>query len=104
MTSQTGQQIIAINILPNISRSKGNKTMKFGQSIEYNIRNFSFLKKHIQNVAEKIVTDPFINYQNWGYLRVNSLKCYKVFFFICASQGLPKYNKTKVLTCCFYDI
>ena len=34
MTSQTGQQIITIQILPNISRSKGNQTMKFGQLID----------------------------------------------------------------------
>ena len=31
MTSQTGKQIITIHILPNISRSKGNQTMKFRQ-------------------------------------------------------------------------
>ena len=37
--SQTGQQLIAIHILPNISRSKGNQTMKLGYLIEYNIRN-----------------------------------------------------------------
>ena len=43
MTSQPGKETITINILPNISRGKGNQTMKFGQSIEYNIRNF-FLK------------------------------------------------------------
>ena len=30
---QTGQQIITIHILPNISRSKGNQTLKFGQLI-----------------------------------------------------------------------
>ena len=29
MTSQTGEQTIAIHILSNISRSKGNQTMKF---------------------------------------------------------------------------
>ena len=39
MTSQTGQQIIAIHILRNISRSKDNQEMKFGQLIEYNMRN-----------------------------------------------------------------
>ena len=33
-----------IHILPNISRSKGNQTMKFDQLIEYNIRNI-FLEK-----------------------------------------------------------
>ena len=39
LTSQTGQQIIEIHVLPNISRSKGNQTMKFGQLIEYNTRS-----------------------------------------------------------------
>ena len=38
--SQTGQQTIVIHILPSISRSKGNQTMKYGQLIEYNTRNF----------------------------------------------------------------
>ena len=33
-----------MHILPNISRSKGNQTMKFGQLIECNIRNI-FLEK-----------------------------------------------------------
>ena len=31
------QQAITIHIFPNISRSKGNQTMKLGQLIEYNI-------------------------------------------------------------------
>ena len=44
MTSQPGQQTIVIHILSNISRSKGNQTMKFGQLIEYNMRNI-FLEK-----------------------------------------------------------
>ena len=39
MTSQTEQQIITIHILPNISRSKSNHAMKFGQLTEYNIGN-----------------------------------------------------------------
>ena len=33
MTSQTGQQIMTIHILPNISRSKDNQTMKYGPLI-----------------------------------------------------------------------
>ena len=36
MTLQPGLQTIAIHILSNISRSKGNQTMKFGQLIEHN--------------------------------------------------------------------
>ena len=35
---------ITIHILPNISRSRGNQTMKFGQLEEYNRRNI-FLQK-----------------------------------------------------------
>ena len=34
MTSQPAYQTIVIHILPNISRNKGNQTMKFGQLIE----------------------------------------------------------------------
>ena len=44
MTSQQGKQTMAIHILPNISRNKGNQTMKFAQLIEYNMRNI-FLEK-----------------------------------------------------------
>ena len=38
MTSQPGQELIAIHILTNISRSKGNQTIKFGQLIKYDKR------------------------------------------------------------------
>lgn len=34
MTSQTEQQTVTINIFPDISKSKGNQTMSFGQLIE----------------------------------------------------------------------
>ena len=39
MTSQPGQQTIAIHVLTNISKSKDNQAMKFGQLIEYNMKN-----------------------------------------------------------------
>ena len=39
MRSQTETQTTAINIFPNISKSKDNQTMKFVQLIEYNVRN-----------------------------------------------------------------
>ena len=44
MTSQPGKQTIAIHILLNISRRKGNQTMKFGQFTECDMRNI-FLEK-----------------------------------------------------------
>ena len=42
--SQTGHQIVTMHILLNIPRSKGNQTMKFGQLIEYNMRNICLEK------------------------------------------------------------
>ena len=44
MTSQNGQQIIAIHNSSNMFRSKGNQIIKFGQLIEYKMRNI-FLGK-----------------------------------------------------------
>ena len=46
--SQAGKQAVAIHILPNISRSKGNQTNRIGQLIEYNMKYFlekSYAKK-----------------------------------------------------------
>ena len=59
MTLQTWKQTITIHILPNISRSKGNETMKFGQLIDYN---------DTQKVVEKLVPDPFLKNQNSLFL------------------------------------
>ena len=54
MTSKPGQQAIGIHILPNISRSKGNQAMKFGQLIEYNMRNISVEKSYPKYAGETI--------------------------------------------------
>ena len=54
MTSQPGYQTITIRILSNISRSKGNQTMKFGQLTEYNQRNI-FLQNYPGNEADRIL-------------------------------------------------
>ena len=39
MMSQPEKQTVAIHVLPNISRSKCSQTIKFIQSIEYNMTN-----------------------------------------------------------------
>ena len=39
MTASTGKQTITIHILSNISKGEDNQKMKFGQLIEYNMRN-----------------------------------------------------------------
>ena len=48
MPSQPGWQTIAIRILPNISKSKGMQTLKFGQLIEYKRRNISVEKLYAE--------------------------------------------------------
>ena len=62
MTSQPGLQTIAIHILPNISQSKGNQTMKLGQLIEYNKRNI-FLQNYAENQAGRLVPDLFLFFE-----------------------------------------
>ena len=46
MTSQPGWQTIVIHILPNISRTKDNQTMKFGHLIKCNKKNISLKKSY----------------------------------------------------------
>ena len=60
MTSQPGKQTIAIHILPNILRSIGNKTMKFGQLIEHNMRNIFREKSYTKCGGE---TSPKLFYK-----------------------------------------
>ena len=60
MASQTGQQIFAIHILSNISRSKQSKTMKLGQLIKYNMRN-AFLEKSYTKSGAEASRRPFYN-------------------------------------------
>ena len=59
VTSQPGLQTIAIQILLNISQSKDNLTMKFGQSIEYNKKNIFLQKLYAENEAKRLVPDLF---------------------------------------------
>ena len=52
------------NILANI---KGNQTMEFGQSIEYNMIYTNMIHKiiyHTQNMVKKLFSDPFLQNQN----------------------------------------
>ena len=58
MTSQPGKQTIAIHILSNISKRKGNQTTKFGQLIEYNMRNI-FLEKSYTKCRGETIPRPF---------------------------------------------
>ena len=57
-TSQLVKKQLVTHILPNISRSKCNKTMKFGQLIEYDIRNI-FLEKSYTKCGGETSPRPF---------------------------------------------
>ena len=46
MTLQPWKQTITIHVFPNISRSKDNQTIKFGQLIECNMRNICLEKSY----------------------------------------------------------
>ena len=41
-------------MLPNVSRRKGNQTMKFGQLTEHNMRNISLKKSYTKCPSETI--------------------------------------------------
>ena len=54
---------MTIHILPNISRSKGNQTVKFGQLIDYNMRHI-FLEKSYKKCGGETIHRPFPKNQN----------------------------------------
>ena len=48
---------MAVQMLPNISRSKGNQTIKFGQLIEYNMSNI-FVEKSYTKCGREAIPGP----------------------------------------------
>ena len=58
VTSQHGQQTVVIHILPNISQSEGNQTIKFAHLIECNMRNV-FLEKSFTKCGGETSSRPF---------------------------------------------
>ena len=58
----------------------------------------------MQNVVEKLVSDPFLKNEDWAYLCINSLKFSIVSFHCIASWGLSKYIETKLQLACFHLI
>ena len=65
------KKIIAIQILPNISRSKNNQTIRFGQLIEYNMRKIYFEELYTKCGAGTSSRPS-------SYLCINSLKIHIV--------------------------
>ena len=58
------KKTITIHILANISKSKGNQTMKFDQLIEYNMRNTFVVKSYtkcIENITRPLSKKSKLN-------------------------------------------
>ena len=89
MTSQTGKQIIAIHILPDMSRSKDNQIMKFGKLIEYDMKNI-FLEKSYPKCCGEI--SPKIEHICGSIIRI----FIHFVFIVCPNRGTSKYFETNV--------
>ena len=95
MMSLSGKQTnFAMYKLANISRSKGNQTIKC------QLKNMTwepfFLKNNSQNMVEKLFAELFLKNQNGAYLWINSLKFHTVCFYSMPSRGLSNYIKMKL--------
>ena len=90
---KTWEKTTAIHILPNISRSKSNQTMKFDKLIKYN--SITWETFFLQNQA--LFPRPFLKNQNRAYIWIDSLKLY-ICFYCMLSWGLSKYTETKLQT------
>ena len=90
MTSKPGQQKIAIHILPNISRNKGNQTKKFGQLIECNLRNI-FIKKSYTKCGGETVPRPF------SFISGSKIESFLQFVFVACQ--VEDYKNTLKLGC-----
>ena len=66
-----------MDILSNISRSKGNQKMKLSQLIEYNMSD-AFLKKSYTKCGGETIPSPFSKKSKLSNLWINSLKFHKV--------------------------
>ena len=84
MTSQPSEQTTAIDILTNISRSKANQAIKFGQSTKYNLRNI-FLEKSYTTCGGKTIPRPFLKKSKLSNLWINILKFYMLCFYCLLS-------------------
>ena len=71
--SQPGKKTITIHILRNISKSKSNQTMKFGQLIEYNMRNI-ILEKSYTKFGGETITMHISKKSKFTNLWINSLQ------------------------------
>ena len=93
MAPQSGQQTIVLHIMPNISRSKFNQTMKFSQLIGCNMRNI-FLEKLYSKCGGETSSRPFskklkltVSLDQWSKV------FYSLFFIVWQVEGYQNILK-----------
>ena len=86
-----------MHMLTNISRDKGNQAMKYGQLMEYNMRNI-FLEKSFTKSGGDTIPRPFSKKSKLSVslLWITSLTFYTVGFYWMLRRGLLKYIETKL--------
>ena len=84
-----------MHILRNISRSRGNPTRKFGQLIEYNMRNM-FLEKSYTKFGEETSPRPFKD--SGLYLSLDQQSKISYCLFLLYVQVEDYQNKTPYKT------
>ena len=92
MTSLPGQQTITIYSLPNILRSKGNQTMKFGQLIRIQEEKY-FSSKIMQKITQG---DQFQNSFSLQKSFVCKSKCSVAQFQYSPQLGIQQQNSNKL--------
>ena len=101
MMSQSGQQIVTIHKLSNISRSKCNATTKNCQVIEYDMTN-NFLERPYIKCCGEASPGPFYKKSKLSTSLDHQSEILKFVLIVRPSKDLLKYNKTKVLTTYIY--
>ena len=81
---------IAIHKLTNISRSKDNQAMKFGQLIEYNMSNI-FLQKSYTKCCGDTIARPFSKRSNLSISR--SITLIQCVFKVCQVEDCQSILK-----------
>ena len=85
--------------MPNISKSKSNQAVKFGQLIEYFNTNISF-EMHAENEAGRIVPDLFLSFFSKNLYTSSKQVASALILIYFGRLPLRHTVKTKCITDC----
>ena len=88
-------------MLPNILRSKGDQAMKFGQLIEYNMKNIIVEKSYTKCAGESI---PRPLSKKMKIKNISGSIVESILFYCMLIRELSKYSEIRLQTICFYLI